>query len=243
MCQIQVLFLQLQSRIFFAIIEWHLLAAREITRDVFDGSNRVAQREIRRNEIVLDHLQDNRRGTDFEIRGVFRHIGIAHDDMQPAILFLDCMGLIARIDNAALIGRGARDFLTNVLRPLRNVKHRPPARAKHLAGPGEDLARHQKRDELLRHVIKIRGALGQVIFVTAVGIADEIRIVFENRQIAVKPLLAHFALGILEQVFQDSFARLVIDRDIERTGALRGGIFRMATGIEIKPGAIFQENV
>ncbi len=163
--------------------------------------------------------------------------------MQPAVFFFDRMGLVTRIDDAALIRCGTGNLLPDMLGALRDVKHRASAGAKHLAGPGKDLAGHQERDQLLRHIVEIRGAIGEIIFVAAVGIADEVRVVFEDRQIPVKTLLAHFTLGIVEQVFQNPFARLVVDRHVQRTGTFRRGIFRMAAGIEIKPGAVFQENV
>ena len=65
------------------------------------------------------------------------------------------MGLIPRIDNAALIGGGARDLLTDMLCPLLHVKDRATSGAKHLSSSSEDLARDQERDQLFGHIVEV----------------------------------------------------------------------------------------
>ena len=133
--------------------------------------------------------------------------------------------------------------MPDVLGALRDVKHRAAAGAEDLAGAREDLAGDQERDELLGHVIEVRGPLGEVVLVATVGVADEIGVVLEDRQVAGKALLVHLVLGVPQQVFEDAVAGLVVDDHVLRAGALGRGVLGMAAGIEVEAGAVFQEDV
>ena len=86
-------------------------------------------------------------------------------------------------------------------------------------------------------------ALGEVILVAAVRIAYEIGVILKDGQLALKTLLMHLILGIIEQVFQNALAGFVVDHDIHGAGALRRGIFRMAPRIEIEARPIFEKDV
>src|SRR6266545_2276224 len=101
--------------------------------------------------------------------------------MEPAIFFLDVMRFITGLDDTVFIGPGTGDFLPNMLRPLRDVIDRAPPGTKHFTGTSEDLTRDQERNELFGHIVKISSAIRQVIFVTSVGVAYKVGIIFKNR--------------------------------------------------------------
>ena len=71
------------------------------------------------------------------------------------------MGLIACINNGAIVGRGPRNFLIDVLRALAYAIVHPFLGLEHFSCTGIDLTRHQERNQLLRQIIKIdnRGRL------------------------------------------------------------------------------------
>ena len=82
----------------------------------------------------------------------------------------------------------------DVLRPLGQEEMGPAGDFQHLARSREDLARDEKRDELLRDFPEIEIAPHQIIFVTAVGVPHRIGVVLENINLADK---AFFAQALL----------------------------------------------
>src|SRR5258706_13463072 len=101
--------------------------------------------------------------------------------MEWAIFFLDGMRFITGVDDTAFIGRGTGDFLSNMLRTLRDVIDRAPPSTEYFAGASDDLSRAQERNKLFGHVVKISGAICQIIFVASIGVAYEVGIIFKNR--------------------------------------------------------------
>src|SRR5439155_23685414 len=172
-----------------------------------------------------------------------RHVRITHNDVQSAVFFLDSVWFITGINNATLIRRGDRNLLPNMLRALRDVIDRAPPGAKHLPGPSEDLPCDQERNELFGHVVEISLAIGQVILVAAVRITHKIGVIFKDGELALKPLLMHLILGVIEQAFQNTLAGFVVDHDVHGARALWGGVLRMTPSVEIETRPIFEKDV
>ena len=69
--------------------------------------------------------------------------------MQPAVLLPVGVRLIARVDDRAIVRRGTGDLLVDVLGTLTDAVVHTFLRLKDFARTREDLARDEKRDELL----------------------------------------------------------------------------------------------
>src|SRR6266511_2703639 len=117
--------------------------------------------------------------------------------MQSAVLFLIGVGLVAGVDNATLVSGRAGDLLANVLGALRDAVLEAASRLEKLARAGEDLACDQEGDQLLSKVVEVGRAFNEIVFMTAVGVADKIGIVLENGQVAIQPLLSEPLFGII----------------------------------------------
>jgi len=82
---------------------------------------RRLQRIVPIEESIFDHVQDQRRRADLEVRRDLGHVRVAHDDVQTPVALGVGVGLVARVDDRARRGRGARDLLTDVLGALREA--------------------------------------------------------------------------------------------------------------------------
>ena len=131
----------------------------------------------------------------------------------------------------------------NMLRPLRNEVLRLARHLEHLPRAREHLPRHEKWDQLLRHLPKIHIPAHQIIFMAAVGIAQRIRIVLENINLSRKPFLTQPLLRRRQAGLQQPLARLVVDHEVRNVVALGRGVFGMAAGVLIEPRAVDEKGV
>ncbi len=102
----------------------------------------------------LNVVEHQGRCPDLQIGGHFRHVRVAHDDVQAAITLGVGVRLVARVDDRARRGRGARDLLADVLGALREAVVEAPRRLEHLARAREDLAGHEEGDQRLGQALK-----------------------------------------------------------------------------------------
>ena len=66
--------------------EQHRGRQRRVVADVADRRDGVAEQPVVAERVVLDHRQDDLRRADLEVRGDLAQVGVADDDVQPAVL-------------------------------------------------------------------------------------------------------------------------------------------------------------
>ena len=180
---------------------------------------------------------------DLQEGGVLAHVGVAHDHVEAAEPLGVGVGLVAGVDDGAAAGGGRGDALPDVLGPLAEAEDGPAGRLQHLAGAGVDLAADEERDEHLGVAVELVVALGQVVLVAAVGVADRVGVVLEEVDLAPDALLAQAGLGAADQLGQDPLPRLVVGHDVADLVALGRGVLGVAADIEVEAGPVLQEDV
>src|SRR5215813_10061852 len=100
--------------------------------------------------------------------------------MQATIMLGVSVWLVARVDDRARRGRGARDVLADVLGALREAIVEAPRCLEHLARAREDLASHEEGDERLGQALKWHVAAHEVVLVATVAIARRVGVVLEK---------------------------------------------------------------
>ncbi len=77
-----------------------------------------------REELVLDHRQDDGRRTDLQERRHLAEIGITADDVEPTVLLGVRVGLVAGVDDRPFEGGLEADLLLEEVGPLGDlVRH------------------------------------------------------------------------------------------------------------------------
>jgi hypothetical protein len=93
-------------------------------------------------------------------------------------------------------------------------------------------------EPLERHV-----AADQVVLVAAVRVAGGVGVVLEEQDVARDAVLAQPLLGLVQKVFHDPLAGLVVDDQLGHVVALGRGVLRMEPGVEVQAGAVLEEHV
>ena len=130
-----------------------------------------------------------------------------------------------------------------MLGPLAQAEDGASGGLEHLAGPGEDLPADQEGNQHLGVVGEVIPPAGQVVLVTAVGVARRVGVVLEQVDVASDPLLAQPGLRPFDQLGQDPLPRLVVDHQLGDVVAFRGGVFGVAAHIEVEASTVLQEDV
>ena len=112
-----------------------------------------------------------------------------------------------------------------------------------LARPGEDLARDEERNQLLRQVVEVDITIYEVVLVTAIAVAHEVGVVLEDRELAGDAFFANLLLGIDLEIFEDSLSGLVVDDELAGRCTLRGRVFGMTTRILVETRPILEKDV
>ena len=240
---LEVLQLQLEGGDAAAVLQLDRLFQRRVVGDVADGLHRRLQRIVAVEEAVLDHVEHDGRGPDLQIGRHFRHVRVAHDDVQATIALGVGVGLVARVDDRARRGRRPRDLLADVLGALAQAVVEAARRLQHLAGPREDLPGDEEGDERLGQPLEADVTADQVVLVAAVGVARRVGVVLEEQDVAGDPVLAQALLGLVQQVLDDALAGLVVDDQLGDVVALGRGVLRVEAGVQVEPRAVFQEHV
>ena len=131
----------------------------------------------------------------------------------------------------------------DVLRPLGDEELGLAGDLEDLAGAGENLPRDEEGNELLGHLPKIHVPPHQEILVAAVRVAQGVRVVLEDVDLAGKTLLAEPLLGGGQARFQEALARLVVQHQVFDVVALRRGILGMAPGVLVEARAVHEKRV
>src|SRR5262249_35074423 len=82
-----------------------------------------------------------------------------------------------------------------------------------------------------------------IVLVAAVRVARGVRVVLEEEDRARDAVLAQALLRLMEEVLDDSLARLVVDDELGDVVAFRGRVLGMEPGVEVEPGAVLEEHV
>ena len=88
----------LRVRPSLSLIVSRQLRSRETRRKATD---RALEREVLLDEVVLDHAEHDGHGAALQIVGHLAHVGVAHDDVETAVLLGIGVRLVARIDDGA----------------------------------------------------------------------------------------------------------------------------------------------
>ena len=75
---------------------------RRVAADDVHGVHRPGQREVGEVHALLDEVEHQRRGADLEIGRRLGEVGVADDDVQPAVLVGVGVRFVAGVDDAAL---------------------------------------------------------------------------------------------------------------------------------------------
>ena len=100
------------------------------------------------------------------------------------------MGFVSGVDDGAASSGRRRDALPDVFGPLAEAEHRSPGRLEDLARTRIDLATDQKRDEHLGVTVELVVALGQIVLVAPIGVANRVRVVLEEVYLATDAFFA-----------------------------------------------------
>ena len=239
----EVLPLDLQRAGLAAVDQPHLAAAGDVVGDLADRADGVLHREVAHHHALLDHPQDQVAGRDLQQRGRLAHVGVADDDVQPAVLLGVGVRLVAGVDDRPAPRGRAGDALPDVLRALAHRVERTARRLGHLAGADDDLPGHQERDQDVGEAGELARAAHQVVLVAAVGVAGRVGVVLEQVDVAGDALVVQSLLGVLEEPLQDALAGLVVGDELVDVVALGGGVLGMAADVEVEPGSVAQEDV
>src|SRR5206468_1232236 len=180
---------------------------------------------------------------DLQIGCHLGHVRVAHDDVKAPVPLGVGVRLVAGVDDRARRRGGAGDLLADVLGPLRQAVMEPARRLEHLARPGEDLPGHEEGDEGLGESLERDVTRDQIVLVAAVGVTGRVGVVLEEQDVAGDPVLPQALLGLVQEVLDDALAGLVVDDQLGHVVALGRRVLGMEPGVEVEPGAVFQEDV
>src|SRR5439155_1958329 len=161
-----------------------------------------------------------------EPRGEGGHVGVAQEDVETAKAFRVGVRLIAGIDDGPTLHRIDALQFAEKIAPLRDLE---AGRNEFvlgldgkLAGAGKNLARDQKRLNSLRQRFPGERTREQVIFMAAVAVAVEVRVVF------VEPDADAALFGEMSRAgHQDALAGAVVGDQFLKGSALRRAILGM----------------
>ena len=130
-----------------------------------------------------------------------------------------------------------------MLGPLAHAVDGAPRCLQHLPGAGDDLARHEERDEGVGQPLELPVPADEVVLVAAVGVAGRVGVVLEEVDVTGDALLLEALLGVDEQSLEDALPRLVVRDQRDDVVALGRRVLRVAADVEVEPGAVAQEHV
>ena len=121
--------------------------------DLVHGLHRVGQGQARGSPQASSSIMASTRAVvpTFKKVATSAQVGVADDDVQPAVALRVGVGLVAGVDDGPLERRLEADLLLEELGPLRELEvdvsrvERPAVSVPTLPGPGEDLAGHEVR--------------------------------------------------------------------------------------------------
>src|ERR1700730_1300226 len=136
---------------------------RGIARDVAGAADRVVEYEIARQLALLQKRKHCRGGADLQGVGERAHVGIADEQMEPAIFSIIGQRLIARVDDGAVELHPLVNVVDDVVGALAELKRDRRLRLRwfeierervclpYPASAGENLARGEKGEQRAEH--------------------------------------------------------------------------------------------
>ena len=227
---VEVLALDVEGAHLAPVGEPHESPARHVVADLADRPDRVLERHVAQHDVVvLEHPQHAGGRTDLHERRVLAHVGVADDDVQPAVLLGIGVRFVAGVDDRpAARGRRAHAF-PDVLGALGDRVAGAAGGLQDLAGARVDLAADEERDQHLGVVAEVVAPAGEVVLVTAVRVAGRVGVVLEQVDGAADRFLGEALLGRSDERFEDPLARLVVDDEVVQRVALRASRTRGAS--------------
>src|SRR5690349_23658954 len=104
MCSLAVILLKLQSRKPPSVLETNDCFQVRIARQLFHRSHRLIQLDVSYSP-SLDEVEHEPGRPDLQRRRILAHVGIADDEMEPAIFSAVGMGLVPGIENRPVVHR------------------------------------------------------------------------------------------------------------------------------------------
>jgi hypothetical protein len=86
--------------------------------DPAQGGDGESEGEVLVDEVVLDHGQDHRGAPHLEEGGDLAEVGVAHDDVETAVLLGIGVGLVPGVDDGPLERRLQPNLLLEEVGPL-----------------------------------------------------------------------------------------------------------------------------
>ena len=163
--------------------------------------------------------------------------------MEPAEPLGVGVRFVPRVDDRTATRRRRRDSFPDVLCALRQAEHRSAGGLENLAGTGEDLTAHQKRDEDLGVMGEVVPSTRQVILVTSVRIAGRVGVVLEQVYDTPDPLFAQPRLRSGDQCVEDPLPRLVVCDKVCDGVALGSRVLGVAAHVEVQARPVFEKDV
>ncbi len=240
---LQVLPLDVERRQLASVGEAYSPPACGVVADLPDGAYRVLQAQVAKQDVVLQHLEDARGRAHLHVGGVFGHVGVPGDDVQPPEPLGVGVRLVAGVDDGTAPGGGGGHSLPDVLRPLRHAIHGAPSGLQQFAAAGVDLAGDEERDQGVDDPLEVAVAADEVVLVATVGVTRRVGVVLEQVDLTADSLFLEPLLGGVQQSLEDSLPRLVVGHHVVEVVAFGGGVLGMAAHVEIQPGAVLQKHV
>ena len=163
--------------------------------------------------------------------------------MQAAIALGVGMRLVSGVDDRSAAGRRRRHGFPDVIGALSDGKDRPASGLHDLAGTGEDLTRHEERDEYFGVTCRVVAPTREVVLVTAVAVTGRVGVVLEEVDGAANSFFAQTLLGRSGQPFEDPLPRLVVNDGVVDRIAFGCRVFGVRSHVEVETGAVLQEDV
>ena len=208
--------------------------AAEVVGDLADAADGVFHPHVPHDHPGLDHPQDQVHGADLQQGRGFGHVGVADDDVQPAVELGVGVRLVPGVDDGPGPGGGGGDALPDVVRPLREREGGAVRGLQDLAGTGDQLAGHEERDQDFREPGEFPAARDEVVFVAAVGVPGGIGVVLEQVDRAVEALGREPFLRLVHEVVQDQFAGAVMGDQLGQVVAFGGGVLGVRADVEVQ---------
>jgi hypothetical protein len=105
------------------------------------------------------------------------------------------------------------------------------------------LAGDQERDQDVGQPAELTVPGHQVVLVAAIGVAGRVRVVLEQVDLAGDALVVQPLFGVDQQPLEDAFPGAVVHHHVGHRVALRGGVLRMRTHVEVEPSPVAEEDV
>ncbi len=204
----------------------------------------LAEREIGRKDVVLDHRQDDGRRAHLQERGHLAAVGVADDDVEAPVALTVAMRFVPGVHDRALEGGLQPDLLLEEVGPLaeleRDLTRRDARRlAPHLPGAAEHLPGHEVGRDLRDQPTKRELPSQQVVLVAAVAGALAVRVVLVDDDLGP---IGEQAVRRHHRPLEDLLRRSVEHHHLAGVDAFGRGHLGVGV-VDVVPGAVGEDGV